>query len=71
MTRRPYQPELRSIPLTFMDCPYYDECPLAACDLILGAEAQYRKFGLTQPKHVPSILCQNNRDLGKCPENYR
>jgi len=54
-----YSPELRSIPLTWVDCDYFDS-PLCRCD------------GRDPFKHVNlnGWLCGMLRENGYCPEGF-
>ena len=75
---RPYEPELRSIPLTFLDCPDITPIFKRRSAMSWGANAFYRTNSLLDQSECNIALlakecgtrCAWLRENGKCPRGF-
>jgi hypothetical protein len=65
---RPYQPEERSIPLTFMDCPDRGEGKPVISDRVIGHWCNYHGAMFGMDKYC---YCEGAIAHGMCPRGFR
>ncbi len=61
-SKRPIVPELRDIPLTFLDCSCIFDFPFQS-------NTHECHHGIKYPE-VPAWTCEYRREIGKCPRGF-